>query len=60
MEYTKDVKLSGSGSLDDNTGKASGDNAAAASVANLAGKTPNPQAPLEVGKVMVDCSEYKK
>ena len=60
MEYAKDVKLSNSGSLDDSTGKASGDNAAAASIANLSGKAPSAQAALEVGKVVVDCSEYKK
>jgi hypothetical protein len=60
MEYAKDVKLSNAGSLDDSTGKATGDNAAAAAVANLGGKAPSPQAALEVGTVKVDCSEYKK
>lgn len=49
METQNAPKLPGGDALTISNGKASGDNAAAAKIADCMGKTPSPQAALEIG-----------
>ncbi len=60
METQKDVKMSGGSGLDTANGKASGDNAAAAKIANCAGGMPSAQAALEVGSMKTEDPYGKK